>query len=55
VPGSSAWRIPAFDDTKLGYLYGWLRYQLAKQWRAALGLGYEDHRIDDAQTDSPLN
>ena len=44
-----------FDDTKLTAVWGSLRYQLAKQWTAAAGLGYEDYTIDDSQTGNTLN
>jgi MtrB/PioB family decaheme-associated outer membrane protein len=42
--------IPAYDDTKLFYLSGNLKYQLARAWAIALGGFYEDYEIDDAQT-----
>jgi hypothetical protein len=48
-------QIAAFDDTKLTYLYGQLRYQFAKSWSAAATLGWEDYTIDDAQTGNTLN
>jgi hypothetical protein len=52
-PGECA--IPAFDDTKLTYLYGAIRHQLAKSWSVAAFLGFEDYEIDDAQTENTLN
>jgi hypothetical protein len=53
--GSNPCEIPAFDDTKLTYLYGQLRYQFTKKWTAGATLGYEDYTIDDAQTGNALN
>jgi hypothetical protein len=53
--GTSACSIPAFDDTEITYIYGWLRYQLAKQWGVSLGAGWENYEIDDSQTDTQLN
>ncbi len=53
--GTTPCSIGAFDDTKLTALWGSLKYQLAKQWTAAAGLGYEDYKIDDSQTGNNLN
>jgi hypothetical protein len=47
--------IPEFDDTKFTSVYGSIRYQFAKRWKAAAGVGYEDYQIKDAQTGNTLN
>ena len=47
--------IPEFDDTTLTSIWGSLRYQVAKQWSAGVGVGYEDYQIKDAQTGNTLN
>lgn len=53
--GTTPCSIAAFDDTKLTAIWGSLKYQLAKQWTAAAGLGYEDYTLDDSQTGNTLN
>jgi hypothetical protein len=55
VGSSGPCAIPAFDDTTLTSVYGSLRYKFAKQWGAGAGVGYEDYKIDDAQTGNNLN
>lgn len=52
-PGPCA--IPDFDDTRLTSVWGSLRYQVAKQWSAGGGVGYESYRIRDSQTGNTLN
>lgn len=52
---SSVCDIPAFDDTEYTVVRGSLKYQIAKQWDAVVGVGYEDYKIDDAQTGNTLN
>jgi len=33
-------------------VWGSLKYQIAKQWTASAGVGYEDYSIRDSQTGS---
>jgi hypothetical protein len=51
-PGTTPCSIAEFDDTELTSIWGSLKYQVAKQWTAAAGVGYEDYSIKDAQTGS---
>jgi hypothetical protein len=53
--GPGQCQIAAFDDTKLTYIYGQIRHQFAKNWAAAATLGWEEYKIDDAQTENTLN
>jgi len=53
TPGPCA--IPAFDDTKYSTVLGTIRYQFASRLSAGGGVGFEDYRIDDAQTGNTLN
>jgi hypothetical protein len=53
--GTTPCSIAAFDDTKFTSVWGMLKYQLAKQWTAGAGIGYEDYSIDDSQTGNTLN
>jgi hypothetical protein len=55
VGTAGACAIPEFDDTRLASVWGSVRYQFAKQWRAGAGVGYEDYEIKDAQTENTLN
>jgi hypothetical protein len=54
-PGANPCSIAAFDDTKLTYVSGSVKYQFAQQWAAGLGVGYEKYNIDDSQTGNTLN
>lgn len=53
--GAATCAIPEFDDTTLTFVSGQLKRKLAKQWAAALGVGYEDYKLKDAQTGNTLN
>ncbi len=53
--GGTPCEIPEFDDTTFTNATAWLRYQFAKRWTAAVGVGFEDYSIDDAQTENAVN
>ena len=53
--GSNPCAIAPFDDTKLTYVYGNVRYQFARHWRAGATVGYEEYKIADSQTGNTLN
>lgn len=53
--GGTPCEIGAFDDTRLTYLLASIKYRLAKQWSAGAGIGWEEYKIDDAQTGNTLN
>ena len=55
VTGGTPCEIPQLDDTRLAYVTTSLRYQIGTHWTAGLAVGYEDYRIDDAQTGNALN
>ena len=46
--------IPAYDDTRINFVSGQLKYRIAKAWSVGLGAFFEDYEVTDSQ-DSILN
>jgi hypothetical protein len=53
-PTNPAQSIAEYDDTKINFVSGQVRYKLAQDWTFGLGAFWEDYEIQDTQTDEVL-